>query len=96
MPTQDEVSLYIEDNEPPLSVLIESATQMIDDYIGGATVPPSIYDFCVSDLTQNLLHRWRSPGGIMTFGDGDVVTRLSKDPMSSIYPLLAPYTGGFC
>ena len=96
MPTEEEVQYYVDSDVPPFSMLLAAATQMIDDYIGGATVPPAVYDFCVADLTQTLVQRSKSPGGVMQFGDIDVVRSTPNDPMNSIYPLLRQYAGGFC
>jgi hypothetical protein len=92
--TVEQAENYIETTDQPVAPLLAAAYGLINPYIGSVAIPEEVLDQAVLQLTQELSYRQRSPGGIVNYTGEDTVVRLSKDPMSAIYPLLKPYVWG--
>jgi hypothetical protein len=92
--TVNQAEDYIETTDQPVAPLLATAYHLVNSYIGSVTIPEEVKDQAVLQLTQELSYRQRSPGGIVNYTGEDTVVRLSKDPMSAIYPLLNKYVWG--
>lgn len=58
-----------------------------------AALPDEIGQQAVVEAGAAVYYRRTARNGIATFGGAEVVPmRISKDPLSTVYPLLAPYT----
>lgn len=73
---------------------LAAAKVLVDDYVGASDIPDSVLANCYMQLAQELQLRQRSPGGITSFAGGEVATRVARDPMTSIYPILDRYVVG--
>jgi hypothetical protein len=71
---------------------IQTATALVNNYVGTATVPAVIKDQAILLAASELYHRRSAPNGIAQFAtmDGQPV-RVAKDPMNAVYPLLLPF-----
>ena len=69
--------------------------QMVADHLGPvgiAAIPQVLGDLAVVEAGAAVYYRRTARNGIATFGSGEVMPmRISKDPMSTVYPILAPY-----
>ena len=72
-----------------------TALEMITNHLGSAgvaRVPDATALTAVAECGAAVYYRRTARNGITTFGSGEVVPmRISKDPMSTVYPMLAPY-----
>jgi hypothetical protein len=77
--------------------MFAAALDLINSYLGlsgQARCPSSIYDLAVQQLVSELWQRHESPNGIAGWGpDGSSVVRMSRDALTAVRPLLAPYRG---
>lgn len=78
-----------------VSSLLDTATALIAREIGDAVVPEDVLDNVTLQLCGELKMRADNPGGVMAFAGADMVTRLSKDPMTSIRPILSRWVVPF-
>lgn len=71
---------------------IQTATALVNNYVGTATVPAVIKDQAILLAASELYHRRSAPNGIAQFAtmDGSPF-RVAKDPMNAVYPLLLPF-----
>lgn len=71
---------------------VQTATALINNYIGTVSVPAVIKDQATLLAASELYHRRSAPNGIAQFAtmDGQPV-RVAKDPMNAVYPLLLPF-----
>lgn len=60
-------------------------------------VPASVGKLAVVEAGAAIYYRRTARNGITTFGSTDVMPmRIAKDPLSTVYPIIAPYvTPGF-
>jgi hypothetical protein len=73
---------------------LATAKVLVDDYVGDVDVPQEVLDNAYLQLAQELQLRQRSPGGVSSFAGAEVPTRVARDAMTSIYPLLDHYVCG--
>lgn len=92
--TADDLSQYVGANADD-TVFVAScwdrADALVAQYVGTVEVPQAILDGATLDVGSELYHRRNSPSGIAQFataGDASPV-RLARDPMTSVYPVLA-------
>lgn len=97
--TADDLSQYVGANTDDTAFVASCwarADALITQYIGlAAEVPWAILDGATLDVGSELYHRRNSPSGIAQFataGDASPV-RLARDPMTSVYPVLARFVG---
>lgn len=69
----------------------DEAMIMVDEYVAAAQVPNTVLDRCYLELGSELYHRRNAPSGISQFGTVDGAVFISRDPMKSVYPMLARY-----
>ena len=68
------------------------ASTLVANYVGSATLPPSILRRAVLEVGADLYHRRASRNGVVGFEGGDILpVRIARDPMLSAYPLLRQY-----
>jgi hypothetical protein len=80
------------DSDEFIQDCIDEATDMVTTFIGTATVPDLAKDRAVMETVMALYHRRQAPNGQSQYaGVGDVVIRVSLDPMAGAYPILARY-----
>lgn len=75
--------------------VLAAAQALVARYVGSATVPDPVLDNAVLTVGVELFGRRNSPSGISQLGiagDGTPV-RLARDPLTSVYPILAPFVG---
>lgn len=85
---------YVDSSKPDVASLLPVARALINDYVGTAPVPEVVMDLALKTLVQELALRQRSPGGITNFGGETMPTRVNRDPMTPVYPILRPWAGG--
>lgn len=73
---------------------LATAKKLVDDYVGGVYVPDDVLKNVYLQLAQELQLRQRSPGGITSFAGAEVTTRVARDPLTSVYPILDHYVVG--
>ena len=67
---------------------------MVTKHLGVAAsaIPDVIGKLAVVEAGAAVYYRRTARNGIASFGNGEVMPmRISKDPMSTVYPILAPY-----
>lgn len=73
---------------------IDTATDLVNDYIGEVLVPAARVDRAVLLVANECLQQNLSPNGVLNqqydAGDGSVPLRIGRDPMTPAYPLLPP------
>lgn len=72
----------------------QAGHDMVTRHLGAAAdqVPDAIGVLAVVEAGAAVYYRRTARNGIATFGNGEVIPmRISKDPMSTVYPILAPY-----
>lgn len=74
---------------------LTQAQTLVADYVGSAVVPEAVMDVAVLNVGSELYHRRNAPSGISQFAVAGEVSpvRLARDPLTSVYPLLARYVG---
>lgn len=69
-----------------------TAVALVDAYVGSATVPAAVLDRCYLECGSELFHRRNAPNGVAQFNEvTGTPVRIARDPMVSVYPLVAPY-----
>lgn len=87
--TEAQARAYV-DVDVDLTDYLTAAEVLLVGYLGEEhAVPDAVLDNATLQLVQELYLRRRSPGGIVTYGGEESIARLNRDPMVSIYPLLA-------
>lgn len=79
---------------PYLTDSTATAVQLVDLYIGDATVPDDARRRAVLEVAAELYHRKSAPNGVKNFADGldgTVAVRVARDPMVAGRPILDPY-----
>ena len=68
---------------------------LVTRFIGDVeTVPAHVHDQATLIASSELFHRRSAPNGISQFASMDgTAVRVSRDPMTAVYPLLLPYVG---
>lgn len=67
----------------------ESATALVEEFIGGSYVPTSIRDRAVLNVASELYHQRNAPNGVAQFASFDgAPVRIARDPMTAAYALL--------
>jgi hypothetical protein len=82
--------------EPTLPLIYDATFSMINDHLGQRgrqKIPASTYDLAVLQLGSELWIRRNSPGGVMSWANGDVPARLAADAMRSVRPMIDRYKG---
>lgn len=85
------------DDDPADEQVVAAAQaghDMVTRHLGAAAdqVPDAIGVLAVVEAGAAVYYRRTARNGIATFGNGEVIPmRISKDPMSTVYPILAPY-----
>ena len=71
----------------------DEASELIDVFIGTATVPAVILDRARIVVGAELYGQRAAPNGIAQFAtfDGQSAIRVARDPMTGAYPLLGRY-----
>lgn len=74
---------------------VDEATALVDKHIGSADVPAALRRRAILEAGSELFHRKNAPNGIAQFAtpDGMSPVRVARDPMLSVYPLLAQFVG---
>lgn len=74
---------------------VDTAIALVDKHIGSADVPAAIRRRGILEAGSELFHRKNAPNGISQFAtpDGKSPVRVARDPMLSVYPLLAEFVG---
>ncbi len=58
-----------------------------------AKIPDSVGTLAVVEAGAAVYYRRTARNGITTFGGAEVIPmRIAKDPLSTVYPIIAPYT----
>ena len=84
-----------EDDENAASAL-DQAIALVDNYVGGVTVPVAVLHRAYLEVGSELFHRRTAPSGIKQFATPDgagTIARVARDPMVAAYPLLTPFVG---
>lgn len=69
-----------------------TASSLVDDFIGTSTVPASVKDRAYLMCGSELFHQRQAPNGIAQFAGFDgAPIRIARDPMTPVYSLLSPY-----
>jgi len=99
MATVEEVRNYVgassSDNQF-ITTCLDTAVSLVEAYVGITEVPSNVLDVAYIQVASELYHRRNAPNGIAQFAamDGSAM-RVSRDPLTSTYPLLNRYvTGG--
>lgn len=73
----------------------ESAGYFTFDLESSTVVPPEIVEGCTLTVASELYHRRQAPSGIAQFATPGTASpmRLARDPMASVYSVLAPWLG---
>lgn len=75
-----------------LETCLATATALVDTHIGDAEVPDDVRESVLLEVGSKLYARRGAPAG---FTGGDTVTTpgvlVAKDPMVTVYPILARY-----
>jgi hypothetical protein len=81
-------------DDPLLARLLMVAVTLVGEYLGAdglLSCPAIVRDHAINQLASELFTRRNSPGGVVWAPGGDNVTRLSRDALISVAPLLRPY-----
>lgn len=81
-------------SDPLLAQLVLVANTMVDQYLGVdgiLTCPAVVRSHAINQLASELFTRRNSPGGVVWAPGGDNVSRLARDAMVSVAPLLRAY-----
>lgn len=72
------------------------AKELVDGYIGTATVPASTLGRAYLEAGSELFHRRQAPNGIAQFAtaEGASPVRVARDPLVGVYPLVSRFVGG--
>ena len=71
------------------------AEALVSDFVGTASVPAEVYTRAIEETGANLFQRRRNQNGIAGFDGQSTPVFVAKDPMNTVYPLLARYVGRF-
>lgn len=68
------------------------AEALVDNFVGGATVPATVLTRAYIETGSELYHRRQAPNGIAQYAtlEGAPV-RIARDPMNGTYPILRPF-----
>jgi hypothetical protein len=67
----------------------DTATALVEEFIGGEYVPTSIRDRAVLNVGSELYHQRNAPNGLAQFASFETApVRIARDPMTAAYPLL--------
>lgn len=89
--------LEIGEAEPGLSRSAHSALAKVTKHLTDgeadiAAIPKVIGEEAVIEAGAAVYYRRTARNGIVTLGTGEAMPmRISKDPLSTVYPILAPY-----
>lgn len=74
----------------------DAANTLVTDYLGkagAARIPHALALSAMVECGAAVYYRRTARNGITSFGTGEVIPiRISKDPMSTVYPMLSGYT----
>lgn len=94
--TVDQVKAWIGQESPDyddmLADMLAEATELIDHYLGSATVPTVVHEQAEVVVAADLWNRRAAPNGVIQaqfpgFEGGETV-RIARDPMRPAYPIL--------
>lgn len=73
----------------------EQGIELVDQYIGGATVPQAMYERAIIETAADLFWRRNAQSGIAQFqsGEGLELMRIGADPLHAARIILRPWTG---
>lgn len=74
-----------------VTACFDEATELVDTFIGAATVPQIIRDRCVLEVGARLFTRKDAKDGAAQYSPEGVPVFIPRDPMISVYPLLNKY-----
>lgn len=70
------------------------AQALVDRLVGTSEVPESVLGRAYLEAGSELYHRRQAPNGIAQFATMDApATRVARDPMVGVYPIIAPFIG---
>lgn len=76
---------------------LDTAIALVNAHVGTEILPEPVLTRAYIELGSELYNRKQAPNGISQFAaaDGSAI-RVARDPMTAVYPLLAPFLpGGF-
>lgn len=88
-------------DEPESDDYVKAAATAARDLVAGrltaaeqVKIPDAVGQLAVVEAGAAVYYRRTARNGITTFGGAEVIPmRIAKDPLSTVYPILAPYTG---
>jgi hypothetical protein len=94
----DDLSEYIgamAENSRLVTSCWEQADALVTQYVGSVEVPQEILNGAKLSVGSELYHRHNAPSGITQFAvpGAESPVRLARDPMTSVYPVLARWVG---
>jgi hypothetical protein len=78
-----------------ITTCLDTAVSLVEDYVGTSEVRNNVLDIAYTQVASELFHRRNAPNGIAQFASMDgTAMRVSRDPLTSTYPLLNRYVLG--
>lgn len=81
---------FTADDQPFAEKALEASERLILRYLSGGEPPEAVMDTARLELAKELYQRSKSIGGVRQIGE-DQSTRMARDPMTAVYPMLAPW-----
>ena len=93
--TWEDLKTYVgskSDSDAYVTACFEEATELVDAFIGSATVPQIIRNRCVLEVGARLFSRRDAKDGLAQYAslEGAPVF-VARDPMVGVYPILNRY-----
>lgn len=100
MVTIDDFREYLGDNrgdDAPLERALSTGIALVDRAIAGVTdIPDSVIDQCYLIAASEVHARQSAPQGVSQFASADgAPIRISRDPLTPVWPIISPYLGWF-
>ncbi|WP_146238600.1 hypothetical protein [Curtobacterium sp. MCPF17_003] len=100
MVTLDDFRAYIGDargDDAPLERALSTGIALVDRAISGVTnIPDAVTDQAYLIAASEIHARQSAPQGVSQFASPDgAPIRLARDPLTPVYPIIAPYVGWF-
>lgn len=95
MTTWTDLQHYVNDHgtasEEFLRTCLDTATTLVDTYIGSATVPAAVKESAVLEVGSKLYQRRNAPDGSYSDPTLTPTPMVARDPMVTAYPILNRY-----